>query len=85
MLNCFTNKLNTHIPPYTLASFRIVFGALMLGVQNYWDKIYLFWTIPKFNFAFEFFSFLPVLRESGMYLAHILMGIGAALIVWDYF
>ena len=78
-------KLDSALPgpisPYTLAAFRIVFGALMVWeTTHYWKRIYYFWTFPKTFFPFEVFSFLPVLKGSDMQLAHIVMGIGAALI-----
>ncbi|MCB0318010.1 MAG: HTTM domain-containing protein [Bdellovibrionales bacterium] len=89
-MGAFLKKIDSHlldpVSPYTLAVFRFFFGSLMVWETNrYIEKIHFQWGISKTFFPFQIFSFLPVLNEYQMNIAHIVMCIAAALIALGVF
>ena len=63
-----------------LASFRVLFGALMVWeVIRYhtYDRIYYYYIAPRFLFTYELFPFAQPVSPSMMYLVFFIMGLAA--------
>jgi len=73
-------KLGAEISPYSIAVFRIIFGALLFYdftryVMKGW--IYSKYVKPDFLFSYEAFAFVPRLPEIWMYGVWGLFGLSA--------
>jgi hypothetical protein len=72
----------------SLATFRVLFGALMLWeVYRYhdYDRIFRYYIAPDFLFPYEFFLFLSPLPGPWMYLVFFVMGLAALGVALGFF
>ncbi|MCB0198024.1 MAG: HTTM domain-containing protein [Anaerolineae bacterium] len=84
----YSNALIKPIDASSLATFRVLFGALMVWeVYRYhqYDRIYRYYIEPKFFFPYEFFPFIAPLSGQGMYLVFFIMGLSALGIALGFF
>jgi hypothetical protein len=71
-----------------LATFRVLFGALMLWEvyrYHYYDRIFRYYIAPQFFFPYELFPFLSPLPGPWMYFVFFIMGLSALGIMLGFF
>lgn len=84
----YGNGLIKPIDASALATFRVLFGALMVWeVYRYhqYDRIYRYYIEPKFYFPYELFPFLAPVPGQGMYFVFFVMGLSALGIALGFF
>lgn len=75
-------------PAYSLAAFRIAFGALMLW--DCWrfirdDRVWRYWIAPDFHFHYPGFSWVRPLPEDLLELGWLVMGTAALFVMLGLF
>jgi len=75
-------------PAYSLAVFRIAFGALMMW--DCWrfirdDRIWRYWIAPDFHFHYPGFAWIRPLPEAWLELAWLVMGTAALFVMLGLF
>lgn len=83
-----TRSLSRPVPAYSLAVFRIAFGALLMW--DCWrfirdDRIWRYWVAPDFHFAYPGFGWIRPLPEDALDLLWLLMGVAALLVMLGLF
>lgn len=87
-MSVLRTHLSRPVPAFSLAVFRITFGALM--VWDYWryvrgNRVWRYWVEPEFHFAYPGFGWVQPLSEPWIHIAWGAVGLSALLIMLGLF
>ncbi|MBK4215137.1 HTTM domain-containing protein [Paracoccus caeni] len=87
-LSRLEDRLSRPVAAYSLAVFRILFGALL--VWDCWrfihyDRIWRYWVQPDFHFSYPGFGWVAALPEPWIHLAWLTMGLAALFVMLGLF
>ena len=81
-----TSILFQPIDASTLATFRVLFGIIMLWVTiDHWSDIEIAFLLTDFHFTYDFFHWVKPLPGNGQYIHFTIMGIAALFITLGLF